>query len=75
MADLPFAFHDLPASAFPFTLQLIDAKTRRVRWRQKITGPAVIRVPSRHEVNDGKLLAARVVLADGSTVERETPDA
>lgn len=26
------AFHDLPASAFPFTIELLDAETREVCW-------------------------------------------
>jgi hypothetical protein len=71
MPDRPSAFHDLPASAFPFTMELLDAETREVRWSQKVTGAAAIRVPSRDEINDGKPLTSRITFADGEVVETD----
>jgi hypothetical protein len=75
MGEHPSAFHDLPASAFPFTMELLDAETREVRWSQRVTGPAAVRVPSRDEINNGKPLASRVTFADGEVVETEPGDA
>jgi hypothetical protein len=69
MTDLPVAFRDLPAEAFPFTVQLLDAGTREVRWEQVVEGPCALRVPPRHEVNDGRMLVSRIVYADGRTEE------
>lgn len=65
----PAAFHDLPASSFPFTAQLLDAATREVCWEQVIEGPGALRIPSRDEVNDGRPLISRIVWADGSAEE------
>jgi hypothetical protein len=63
------AFVDLPPDSFPLTIELLDAETRLVRWSARVTEPGVLNVPSRTEVNDGKLLAARVTWPDGTVQE------
>jgi hypothetical protein len=62
-------YTDLPADSFPFTIELLDAETRLVRWTALVKGPGVLHVPSRAEVNDGKTLTARVTFADGTVQE------
>ena len=69
MPDLPVAFRDLPADLFPLTMQLLDAETREVRWEQVIRGPGPLRIPSRAEINSGRVLIARITFADGSREE------
>jgi hypothetical protein len=66
----PVAFHDLPASAFPLVMELLDADSREVRWTTTITGrPGGIRIPGNAETNGGKPVIARITFADGETVE------
>jgi hypothetical protein len=63
--SLPARFRDLPADAFPFTMELLDAETREVCWSATADGPGAVRVPSRDEVNGGRPTAARVTLGNG----------
>jgi hypothetical protein len=65
----PTAFHDLPASAFPLVMELLDAASREVRWTATITGPGGVRIPGCAETNGGKPVIARITFADGETVE------
>jgi hypothetical protein len=74
MCDLT-AFHDLPASSFPFTMELLDAETREVCWSATADGPGALRIPSKHEVNGGKLMACRVTSGNGEVVEMEPEEA
>jgi hypothetical protein len=64
----PVAFHDLPASAFPLVMELLDAKTRKVRWTATVTGPGGVRIPGKAEINAGKPVLARVTFADGEVI-------
>lgn len=38
---------DLPASAFPFRMQVLNAETREILANWKITGPGVLPIPGR----------------------------
>jgi hypothetical protein len=63
----PFAFHNLPAEAFPFTIELLDAGTRKVVWTATVDGPGVVAVPG---LGPGKRIA-RVTFPDGTVEEAE----
>lgn len=67
----PAAFRDLPASAFPLVMELLDARTRKVRWTTAVTGPGEVRIPGNAETNGGKPVIARVTFADGEVFEAE----
>jgi hypothetical protein len=68
------AFHDLPATSFPFTVDMIDKATGDVVWSEVVTGPGALRVPSKHEVNGGRDVAARMTFPDGTVIaESELP--
>jgi hypothetical protein len=69
MTAKPFAFHDFPASAFPFTAELLDAATGEVRWSATVDGPGSLRIPGCEETNGGRPLRARTTFADGEVVE------
>jgi hypothetical protein len=64
---LPVAFKDLPAAAFPFTIELLNADTREVVWTVTVDGPGVITVPGRDVTGPGRKIA-RITYPDG-TVE------
>jgi hypothetical protein len=59
----------VPASAFPFTIELLDTATRQLRWKTTVTGPGALQVPSKHDINDGKPLTSRFTWADGTVTE------
>lgn len=63
------AFHDLPARCFPFTIELRDHQTGTLRWSAEITGPGAIYIPSRDEINGGRLMSSRLRFADGTEQE------
>jgi hypothetical protein len=65
-------FHDLPAAAFPFTVELLDAETREVVWTAVVDGPGTLRVPGPDELGP-RLKAARVTYADGTVEEDDRP--
>jgi hypothetical protein len=65
-------FTDLPASAFPFKVELLDAETREVVWSATSDGPGVMRIPGPDELGP-RLKAARVTLADGTVMESDQP--
>ena len=67
----PSAFHDLPPDSFPFTMELLDAETREVRWSATADGPGAVRIPGSHETNGGKPVAVRVTFGSGEVVEME----
>lgn len=62
-------FRDFPRSKFPFTMELLDAETREVRWSVTIEGPGAVQVPSKDEINGGRLLVGRITFADGEVQE------
>lgn len=68
MTQLPAVFRDLPADAFPFTMEILDADTREVVWAVTVDGPGAIRVPGLDETGPGRKIA-RITWADGSVVE------
>lgn len=76
---LPVAFHDLPASEYPFTIEAINSVTGDIVWTRKVTGPESVYVPPltrmvgapvdiRLRSSDGSITIFR---ADGSTGERQ----
>jgi hypothetical protein len=66
----PFAFHNLPAEAFPFTIELLDAGTRNVVWTTTVTGPGVVDVPGPDKTGPGRKIA-RVTFPDDTVEEAE----
>jgi hypothetical protein len=69
--SLPAKFRDLPASSFPFTMELLDVETREVCWSATADGPGVVRIPGKEETNGGKPVAVRVTFGNGEVVEME----
>jgi hypothetical protein len=69
-----YAFRDLPAAAFPFTVELLDAENRDVRWQARCDEPGALHIPSRDEINDGRRLTCRITFGDG-TVRESAQDA
>jgi hypothetical protein len=65
VAVLPVAFRDLPASAYPFTIEMLDAVTREVCWSVTAAAPGAVRIPGKHETNGGKPVACRVTFGNG----------
>jgi hypothetical protein len=65
-------FHDFPADAFPFTVELLDAETREVVWSATADGPGAMRIPGSDELGP-RLKAARVTFADGTVQESDRP--
>ena len=65
---LPVAFRDLPAEAFPFTVELLKADTRTVVWTATVDGPGALRVPGPDETGPGRKIV-RVTFADGTVQE------
>lgn len=44
--DLPTAFYDLPADAYPMILQVLDNETKKSLWTTPIEGPGAVEIPS-----------------------------
>ena len=65
-------FTDLPARAFPFKVELLDAETREVVWSATSDGPGVMRIPGLGETGP-RPKAVRVTLADGTVQESDPP--
>lgn len=59
------AFFDLSAEHFPIQIWALDAETYELRWHVCIPGPGAVFVPSKHEVNEGRLLEVVVRGATG----------
>jgi hypothetical protein len=72
--SLPSAFHDFPADAFPFTLELLDAVTREVCWSVRVDGPGATKVPGRNEINEGRPVIARIIRKDGTVAAEAAQD-
>lgn len=68
--SLRTAFHDLPASAFPFVMEILDAATREVVWTAEVKGPGALRIPGTDETGGGPK-AVRLTFADGTVQETE----
>jgi hypothetical protein len=64
-------FFDLPIEAFPIQLWALDAQTSELRWHAEITGPGHLKVPSRHEINEGRLVSVVARTADGRSTVAE----
>ena len=65
------AFHDLPASSFPFTCELMDAATGEVRWSATVQGPGALRIPAKAEINEGAPVSVRLRFPDGTVFEED----
>lgn len=63
----PFAFHELPPSSFPFTVEWISEDTGQIVHTATVTGAGALYVPPLADVYGP--VAARVSYADGSIVE------
>jgi hypothetical protein len=68
MTGRPCAFSDLPAGAFPFTVELLRADTREVVWKATVDGPGAVIVPGPDVTGPGRKIA-RVTFADGTVEE------
>lgn len=69
---LPVAFHDLPPSAFPMTVELVDRLSGDVVWSVQVDGPGAVKVPGRDERPGGDVIA-RVTFADGHAAQSDPP--
>jgi hypothetical protein len=69
---LPVKSADLPASAFPLTVEVLDAETREVVWSATADGPGAMRIPGPDELGP-RPKAARVTYADGTVQESGRP--
>jgi hypothetical protein len=65
MAIVDYSFHRLPANAFPLFIELLDARTRTVRWSVIVLKPCVLRIPSKDKINNGEMVTPRVTYGDG----------
>jgi hypothetical protein len=61
--EVPWACHDLPATAFPFTIELVDVDSGEVAWSFHVTGPGAIEIPP---VEAPRVVQARIRYADGT---------
>lgn len=69
MTDLPVKFRDLPADAFPFTIELYDVDTREVYETIEVAGPGATRInPKPAHV---RLAGSRIRFANGEVTEHE----
>lgn len=69
----PTVFRDLPAARFPFTVRLLDAATRELRWETEVPGPGALHIPSRNDINGGQPLIAQILWPDGEIGEAAAP--
>lgn len=69
MSEKPFAFHDLPATAFPFKIEMFT-RDGRVVHEIEVTGPGAIEVPGLAAFYGPT--GARIRYADGR-VEEHAP--
>ena len=72
MTPLPVAFSDLPAAAFPFTVELLNT-AREVVWSTTVTGPGAIHVPGTDELGPGPR-TARITYPGGRVEESGAND-
>lgn len=72
---MPFAFHDLPASAFPFVIEFLRTDDGTVADRIEVTGPGAIAIPAL-AAHLGVPVAIRLTFADGAveTYDPTVPD-
>lgn len=54
-------YRSIPADAFPFTVQVNDARTGEQLWRAEVPGPCVMDVPSW----EGRQVVVNVLEEDG----------
>lgn len=64
MAEKPFAFHDLPASAYPFRVEALN-EAGRVVWSVEVTAPGVVEIPALAKFFGP--ISTRVTFADDQT--------
>lgn len=63
-ADKPVAFHDLPATSFPFHIIAIGYDDE-ILWEETVDSPGVLEVPGFH----GAVKLVRMTFADGRVEE------
>jgi len=63
---VPFAARDLPASAFPFTIEFIAQRTGNVVHSITVSGPGAAAIPALKA--DHGLVDVRITYADGVVV-------
>ena len=60
MTDKPTAFHDLPADAFPFTIEFFRADTKEVVHTIRVEGPGMVEVPPLSKMHGGVEIDTRI---------------
>ncbi len=60
-------FHDLPAAAFPFTVEFIRVSDGKVVLEINVTGPGAVPIPGLSEEHGP--VRARITYADGRVCE------
>ena len=69
--SLPTVFRDLPASAYPFTIEMLDKDTREVYETIYVEGPGAVKInPKPAHV---RVAGTRITLGTGH-VEEHFPD-
>jgi hypothetical protein len=68
MTDRPFAFHDLPASYFPVTIEMLRSDTKEVVHRIVVSGPGAVEIPALRE-REGVPIGVKMTTADGHVTE------
>jgi hypothetical protein len=66
-------FFDLPAEAYPFTVEFLDATTFGPVWSATVTAPGLMRIPAARELNGGAPVITRITFADGDVRECPPP--
>lgn len=66
----PAAFADLPAEAYPFTLEFFKKDTKEVVHTIEVTGPGTVDVPGLSTVHGP--IGVRVTFADGEVIEDQS---
>lgn len=65
MADLPVAFRDLPAAAYPFTIRAFREDNGEKVWEETVDGPCALQVPALRRIH-GVAVQIEIAFADGS---------
>lgn len=64
----PWAFHDLPAEAFPLTMTAVGESTGRIVWEETVAEPAVVEIPALRKAH-GEPVTMYITDATGKCVE------
>lgn len=69
MGALPMAFRNLPADAFPFTMEAYDCDTLKVLYSYRVEGPGVMKIPPKPE--NVARVGIRMAFANGETIDHQ----